>query len=266
MKRPVFLHIKSTRNLGDLASCPADGFPEFDDCRRECWTKLNSIKSGTPIIFGGGGLFMPDIHKFFWKVSFSHPVAVWGAGLNYPPEAFTLDEGSRLAEALRACGGPIGVRNPDFAKLCGFHYVPCASCMSKVFDMEGWYRESRFGTVAYEHTDARFAGSRFPAKTNAGDSLFEAVEFLRSARNIITNSYHGAYWGHLIGKSTAIWQPARWGNRFRDMYPNAFRTVETFEDVNRWRMEPVISEPGLDKCRAINRDFCNLVLDWLNTL
>ncbi len=262
--RPVFLHIRNTRNLGDLASCPADGFRAFDDCDRLDWRDWPKIAPGTPLILGGGGLFMKGTVQALWAMLNKHPVAIWGAGLNYPLSVFDAEEEAALVAELKRCG-VVGVRNPKFAAKHGFDFVPCASAMSECLE-DRHYENRLFTVLAYEHLDRRFAGSRYPAITNHGDSFFAAVNHIASAGQIVTNSYHGAYWTSLLGREPILWKPEQFGNRFDDWcFSSAPRRVSNFAEL---RNELQLYAPHGDirhEAVALNSDFFNKVVAWLES-
>ena len=75
-------------------------------------------------------------------------------------------------------------------------WVPCASCMSPLFDRE--YPITR-ESVTYLNTRKGPEGAftnRLP--------FDEALAALGSAETVYTNSYHGLYWATLLGKEVII--------------------------------------------------------------
>ena len=93
--------------------------------------------------------------------------------------------------------------------------------------------------------------------TNRGDrSRFpDIVAFLAQGECIITNSFHGAYWGLLLGRKVMIFRP--FANRFLGFS----RTIE-FCDETDWREKmrrSVRYEDYLTECRSINRQFLTRV-------
>ncbi len=263
MKKPVFLHLRKTTNLGDLSCCPADGFPVFDHCERLHVTEWESVESGVPLIFGGGGLFMPGTSGIFRAAAQRHPVAVWGAGLNFQREQFSPEVEDALVYGLKQCA-LVGVRNFSFAHKHGFVHVPCPSATSTAFNYlnyEGPIHLCR----AYEHYDRRFAGARIPSLTNTSPSFYEAIRWIAGSRFLVTNSYHGAYWASLLGRQVILWNPQHFGNRFVDL---TAPTVRNFEELftTIGALSGFRSAPCLDAARQENRDFCKRILAWLEAL
>jgi hypothetical protein len=79
-----------------------------------------------------------------------------------------------------------------------------------------------------------------PVLTNAGTDMARVVAFLGSGRVIVTSSYHGVYWGRLLGR-TVVPQPR--GSKF-------------------WHLPP--AGPGmLEDHRALNRTFHQAALSLL---
>ncbi len=114
----------------------------------------------------------------------------WGIGHNFHNGETKIDYKNYLSNFRL-----IGVR--DF----GFHqHVPCASCMSNVFDKK---YEITNETVIYEHHEHPI-NMDFPKMTNLGINLEEKIKFLGSAETIITSSYHGAYWGMLLNRKVKV--------------------------------------------------------------
>jgi len=261
--------MRNTRNLGDLACCPADGFSEFDDCERRDWNDTRDLPEGTPIVLGGGGMFMPGFPDRLEQLNGFFRVAIWGAGMNYQLDAFPPSECGRLSKALSKCHGPVGVRNPGFAMHHGFEHVPCASAMSGVFTHFLKYQGEAHGIRAYEHADKRFAGSRYAAITNKGDSFQQAIQFISRATTIVTNSYHGAYWSCLLEKQVVLWRPYDWGNRFWDGPLEGWPEAKNFADVEKLRQvftAGIHHISALHEARVDNQKFFGKVQKWLKTL
>ena len=266
--KPVFVHIRNTQNLGDLSCCPADSFSVFDQCDRIDFSQWNRVPAGVPLIFGGGGLFMMHTMHVFAKAAKTHPVAIWGAGLNFPTVDFTPAVESALVGYLKQCTGPIGVRNPEFAARHGFKHVACPSVLSHQFDQALSNRrpDQRVPLLAYEHIDARFAGSRYPALTNNHGSFHWALRHLVRASTVVTNSYHGAYWATLLGARVALWNPEQFGNRFTDLGFGQFPTVKSFFEVEQLKFRPEFPFSDLNESRQSNTRFIIDILSWLECL
>ena len=182
-------HVTDTTNIGDLVCSPLLYFTYPN-------ATLHNVRHpqlGPPpvsdlYIFGGGGIliqsqWMVDIHNLQgYKVA-------WGMGqqdrsTNHPTE-FVLN-----GFDLIGCrdDGPTGVE-----------WVPCASCMSPLFDQE---YEITQKTVTYLNVNKP---SRRPPGAHWNRGTFEeAVACLGSAETVVTNSYHGMYWASLLGRKVEL--------------------------------------------------------------
>jgi hypothetical protein len=87
-----------------------------------------------------------------------------------------------------------------------YEWVPDASCMSRAFDRS---RPTKHELVIYEQGDLDPIAIQGPPRmTNKGDEGLEVVaSFLGDAAVVITNSYHGAYWALLLGRSVLVYEP-----------------------------------------------------------
>lgn len=186
------LHVRDTTNIGDLVCSPLLYF----DYPNASMHNVRHPQLGPPpvsdmYIFGGGGINieagnMVRIHDLQgYKVA-------WGMGqqdrANHYPTEFPL-EGFDLVGCRDY--GPTGVE-----------WVPCASCLSKLFDQE---YEITTEVVTFWNTNK---GYRTPpgAQWNRG-TFEEAVSFIGSGAKVRTNSYHGAYWATMLGREVEITKP-----------------------------------------------------------
>lgn len=70
--------------------------------------------------------------------------------------------------------------------------------MSDLFDQT---YEAANDIVIYQHKRIPIPiEGDFPRRLNEGDDMEAAVRCLASGKLIITNSYHGAYWGTFLGR------------------------------------------------------------------
>lgn len=226
--KPVFAHIKNTRNLGDLNCSPQQYLPQYADCKRIDVSEVDSLPRGQAVIVGGGGLFMMHTHHHFARWSETRPVIVWGAGLNYPVGAIYKDE---LVKSLKQCA-IVGIRNNEFAFKHGFDYVPCASCLHPCF-LEPKPMNNH-NVFFYEHGDRKFAPESHSWKSNnfSGD-LETVLACMDNSEYIVTNSYHGAFWGLQLKRRVILWKPEEFGDRFDHLkwVPRANSFDEIFEHI-----------------------------------
>ena len=89
-----------------------------------------------------------------------------------------------------------------------YDYVPCASCLSELFDIyESNTNKGKYCLYLHEDYSAEIKDdlSELLCLTNKGTVSFSQVlDFLGSYEIILTNSYHGMYWGTLLGKKIIV--------------------------------------------------------------
>jgi len=141
-----------------------------------------------------------------------------------------------------------------------YRWVPCASCMHPAFDKK---YEVTNKVIWFEHKkqlikSTEFGESPIPRFVNSGQNFDQTIEILGSAETILTNSYHGAYWGTLLNKKVIIvnpWsskfymfkhQPLMWHNRKSGPLEELIEESTTFPDA-------------LVECRSANKRFWNEV-------
>ena len=212
--------------------------------------------TGKNVIVGGGGLIHKSFTKSILKTMLARPrtFTVWGIGHNYGPAALRK-ELELFPSWLDQCDF-VGVR--DWIPEKQHWYLPCASCMHPAFDM-------KFGNihdvVIFSHAAKTGALppslQHLPHMNNNQRDMFEVIRFLANSNTILTNSYHGAYWGLLLGKQVIV---TAWSIKF-----NYFRYPPTVvTDMSNWHQAPLmpLAPPDyLAECKSLNRDFYNRFMD-----
>lgn len=222
MIRPVlFVNRMSDPNIGDRLSSPylyfRRSYPnavhreiEIPRGRRMGRVKRQVLKrirdAAGLIVIGGGGLLGIDYFRedlAFWTAG-PAPTALWGAGHNaHDPQmvAQSFPDESHYDQLVPFSA--IGLR--DWGP--GFLWVPCASCMNPVFDRKP---EKGNGTLFIVHRDlrdnaeavrkilVRAETDHTVAFNDEDDASFFGK--LAAARQVVTTSYHGAYWATLMQK------------------------------------------------------------------
>ena len=84
-------------------------------------------------------------------------------------------------------------------------WVPCASCMHSIFDQKHDIR--RTYSVTGHNLNAYPSLDKLPKMEHTGVDFEDCIEFLATGEYVVTNSYHGAYWGALIGKKVLVFDP-----------------------------------------------------------
>lgn len=237
----VNAHVVDSRNIGDLASSPA---PYFDLKYRVETLDLRAIDPKFPVpqsgfggtitldeikqtcdriryhlIIGGGGLLFNQFLGSFQALAdlksvFKGKWIAWGVG----QQAYAIGPGDRSAplggadtlvqrlETLRdrfdyptylSAFDLVGIRDPGF----DYSWVPCASCLHPTFDQP---RQPRHEVVVFSHRKFKLKLGNLPCMSHDTQSLEEVIDFLGSGKTILTSSYHGAYWGTLLGRQVIV--------------------------------------------------------------
>lgn len=253
----VGCHVTQTVNIGDLACCPLDYFPELDQGHRVDVREL-TITNDEPmaLIAGGGGLLHPSlIEPLARAASQRHPnvlIVAWGIGTN----------SHEAKEALH----PKFLDNFDLVGLrdwqTPWRYVPCPSCMNPWFDRQE-VAQPQHEVVVYSHFQVPIPMVQpVPAMDNSGkaEDISKALEFLSSGKCVVTNSYHGAYWAQLLNRKVIVWQP--FSSRFYHFFSNPHFCLES-----DWRphvpLAKARTENFLSDCRKRNVSFAAEVMELL---
>lgn len=136
------------------------------------------------------------------------PRILWGVGTN-KDQSKKSKEGTMYPDWLRNFN-VVGVR--DFNTQ--YQWVPCASCMHPALQKKYPIKNK---VIWFEHKkqllkSADLGHYPIPRFINSGDNIEQTIEILGSAEVILTNSYHGAYWGTLLKKKVIVIEP--WSSKF----------------------------------------------------
>jgi hypothetical protein len=189
-----------TRNIGDYVSSP---FRYFDlGPHRQMVDLAEDPDAGvSAVIYGGGGIGLRLLRHPGWRQR--APVSIaWGVGtsdardmnvIKRPPAPWLTLFGSR------EWGQP------------GAVWVPCASCMSPLFDQ--LRPAPAHEAVLYFNRDRALANPDQALVIDGlpcGDNWMpfdEALAHLASGATVVTDSYHGAYWAALLGRKAVLVAP-----------------------------------------------------------
>jgi hypothetical protein len=251
-KRIFWCHIDDPQNIGDQLACPID-YADLPGERVDLTQRIDKLDASA-IIFGGGGLLHGNrltgkIGRIAGEGRKQNPrlrLIAWGLGANqhgrktanYPEFLNTFD-----LVGIRDLGNP-------------WNYVPCPSCLHPAFDHPPGDPVHDF--VIYEHFQVPIIGlPAAPVRTNDADrrEFSDIITFLASGDCIVTNSFHGAYWGLLLGRKVMIFRP--FSNRFFGFA----RNIE-YCDASNWRAKLRRCARYADylaECRTINRQFLQRV-------
>ena len=165
------------------------------------------------------------------------PKVIWGAGHNVRNWTKENDDSEVRYPKKMKNFDHIGIRdywNDDWAvRNPHIDWVPCASCMHPAFDKKYPIKND---VIIFEHKKQLIKGSEFgtssiPRFVNSGSNIEQTVEILGSANTIITNSYHGAYWGTILGKKVIVIGP--WSSKFYSLKhkPHLRAKMMGWEDI-----------------------------------
>jgi hypothetical protein len=193
--RLLNLSILRTRNVGDFVSQPVHYF-EFPGFTVENADMRDPQEPADVIIYGGGGIGK----RFLDGKHCDHEARIkigWGLG--------TAIEGQRQVPPPPAWFDMYGSREYDHP---GTEHVPCASCMHPALD-DHHGAPSRHEFVLYFNYDPKRSRPDWkgPPQNHNEIPMHKAIAFLASGENVVTNSYHGAYWATLLGKKVFLTDP-----------------------------------------------------------
>lgn len=231
-------------NIGDMRSAPALYFPflagESLDLEVLDERSVGAV-DGKFVVVGGSGCV--DFDGYAQKVAAvggrrAAGKVAWGCGTN-TRGAFP-DYGSLAGYDL------VGVRDWGLP----LRWVPCASCMDPLFD-EVRDEPAVFPVVGYFHSGFARLNLGVPEMDNSTRDFGKALRHIASGEVVVTNSYHGAYWATLLGRSVVVVAP--WSSKFF-----CFRhppVMTAWEDVGTAVCRAVCYLDALRECREANMAF-----------
>jgi hypothetical protein len=198
MRTVTNCHVIDPQNMGDLLSSPLRyfEFPGFNCRTLDVRTVQAEDVMTDHVILGGGGLlferFLPQLSSIQAHKQNAKRI-LWGVGqqtyalkkmgdyrqFDYPPYVVDSDL--------------VGVRDYDVPLPC----VPCVSCMHPAFDKP---RTPQNEFVVFSHKKFRIHFPGLSTLTNKTTDFEKVLDFLGSGETILTSSFHGAYWGILLGR------------------------------------------------------------------
>jgi hypothetical protein len=225
------------------------------DIGREIWSETSAANKSIRDEFFSK--FNPLITEYVKKLADdTSPRIVWGAGhngaynkkvkggLDYPGWLGNFDH--------------VGIR--DYGQQ--YEWVPCASCMHPAFRER---HVTKHPVIWFEHKkqmikSTEFGGDPIPRFINSGNNVGEAIRLLGSADVIITNSYHGAYWGTLLRKKVIVAEA--WSSKF-----NAMRHKPYFLSKGEFWKDCINNVPvyntALEECINATEQYWNKVKGYI---
>jgi len=228
------LYHHGSRNVGDANSAPTL-YWDFGEPVRRIGYREPIPGESSAIIVGGGVL--PT--EFDAGMLIDRPKILWGIGRTSP----RLSKHHYQAGDF-SCYDLVGLR--DVIPEAGYAWVPCSSCMSPLFDRS--YAPVHAKVVYDNPEKCPLLANGYPYLSNTVATMREAVAFLGSGETIVTSSYHGMYWGLLLGRRVVV---VPFGAKFFGLdVAIAWATPDT------WLKMEGIAHPGfLNRCREANQAF-----------
>lgn len=249
-----------TKNIGDLTCAPCNYFSELKENALNVdimlFEKFIPLKNKI-IIVGGGGLFQKYFAKAIdniLKLSQNNTLIIWGAGLdNYISDKSDFPT---IANNVK-----IAVR--DY-KQDRYPYVPCASCLSEIFD-KYTNNEIKYKYKLYLHDDYSkpiFEDLKdIPYLSNHTANDFEhVIKFLSDAEYILSNSFHGVYWSILLKKKVIIlpWIDKSGNIGFSEKFKTIKYETAYCTDWTNFKINEKYAKAypqALSECRKLNEEF-----------
>jgi len=260
------VHRVNTNNVGDQASTPIHYY-DFGPVRElDIKFAVRDDETLTPtVIIGGGGMlnFEPSMDTLMQRKPAGAKYIGWGLS-GGSKQLWCVKDQIRLHNDEVLPPYPwymdkfdlLGIRDWN----TGYRWVPCVSCMSKAFDTAP---APKHEVVVYKHRAVDIPGlPKLPtshSRTEDHPTLKSAINFIASGAVVLTNSYHGAYWGMLLKRKVILvngfWMTMK-GYRFRPAYA-------THKDWRKRVKTAPIHNEALEISREANRLFHADVMNYL---
>jgi hypothetical protein len=257
----LFAHVTSTSNVGDLVAGPYRYF-QFEGATHDVVSTRDlsaaHARRADAIIIGGGAV--AGAVKRVWEASKRPHIVAWGVGqTKHGAMQRYVSPFARLYDLYGSRELPL-VPNEK--------WVPCASCMHPSIDKYRGAATQRHAGV-YFNSDPSIIGRypmpdslrRLPKRSNRV-VMEDAISFLASTEVILTNSYHGAYWGQLLGRRVIL------VNAYSAKFFGYQYQPPVWDGVGDWSHlipEAAVPSDMLEESRLANTDFHAEVLNLLET-
>ncbi|MDC9722673.1 MAG: hypothetical protein PSN34_07850, partial [Urechidicola sp.] len=140
-------------------------------------------------------------------------------------------------------------------------WVPCVSCLHPMFDKK-YIIKNDIGVVFHKKNinkpEVISKFKEFPSIFNSED-FDDVIKFIGSCDTLLTDSYHGMYWGLLLNKKVLHFSES---SKFHDYkYPIAFASVNDY----RAKIASLkVLDGVLEEAREINNNFAQKAFDYLD--
>lgn len=279
-------HVPDPTNIGDLLSSPLKyfDFPGFNGHIRDIRSIDSNNVEDTHIIIGGGGLLFERFRSHFDHINGAKTgkQIVWGVGQQRyetaTPKPNLFDYKSYISQSHL-----VSIRDDGM----DYPWVPCASCMHPAFDKP---RTPKHEYVVFSHKKFQINIPNSPRMTNENTDFETVLDFLGSGHAILTSSFHGAYWGILLGRKVlafpfsskfftlrhkpALYPVNQWQSASRKLssFGKVLYASKKKEDAytcetREWKQylnNAKVYPESLAECRERNHWFYHRVMDSLN--
>ncbi len=253
----VFVHkTPDHRNIGDFLCSPRHYF------------LFEGALPGLKILGGGAysGLAIKKVENLKWDFN---KTVLWGVGQSQVFEKDPLNKVKDLPYVLW------GTRDYDLIEDYN-HFLPCVSCLHPMLDAEPGSETLLFLNVDPAVTPPEVKMRLYEiAKKSKWSILFndcsidDFKKIFNNSNVVITNSYHGAYWGLLSGKKVV---PMGYSSKFKSLLSSFSISPDRLIKISRGESDSLakaIQHCSIDKdsvmiensrevlsiFRTINRDF-----------
>ena len=246
MTKTACLHIRNTKNVGDLSCSPGD---YFDFGQTEMLDFSQEAGVCDLAILGGGKTLKHCVTASIFKTAQAKHRITWGVGIAQ------RDTDTAEFDILKGSCDLISTRNWDVEN-CDF--VPCASAMSPLFDHPA--NPQHEVVLFYHKSKSRhlMKPDGVPNLSNHDCNMREALDFIASGATVVTNSYHGTYWAMCLGRRVLC---LPFNRKFKQFRQNPVMSVP-----DDWLVDVVKAEPRfgtLQEARDRNRAFYEKVRNAL---
>ncbi len=247
MNQIIFKHHRNTTNIGDRSCSPYDAFWK-DDSGATAMDFSEPTPSGVRAVIFGGGQIMRGIEKRLGENDRLSPLLVsWGVGTRHRVLSYLVYRRGFRSMDL------VGSRDWGDRR---FTFVPCASCMSPLFDAPA---PPEHEVVMFLHRwktdkDSIDIPTGYPVAYNDVATMQDAIRHIGSGATVVSNSYHGVYWALLLGRRVLC---LPFSNKF--MHYRNPPGYSTPDDWTKSLKRAKASTEMLGLCREANLGFARIV-------
>lgn len=245
-------------NCGEYWSSPKHYYQDFNKYSLNSIENLDhNIEINSHAIFSGAAINNRSSLKKInlLKENSGIRLIAWGAGFNQFDLSNTgnlihnIDEVKLVKKNTIKYFDLLGIR--DFNLGFDYHWIPCASCLHPYFVKYRKTAPLKKVCVYYDHKKLFKVLDvlRYDYFSNDGVDLESKLEFLSNYEYIVTNSYHGAYWGLLLNRKV-ICLPVK-SSLLNFHSPPFFLSNKEFKliNVNGKKEKLKFSNGTFDKCK-----------------